>query len=157
MKTPIEFDYDLWTTEDGRCMVRVKRTGEVTEVDREIMKILRLEEKKLRRSYVGRHSDDEGADGKGSILSLDMLPEGDPKASAWLVDPYDFTQEVHIRMLEEKFVTQLSEYQKEVYFSCLKNGMTGKEFAEQHGNSQQGVQQTVCLIRKMAKKFFKKI
>ena len=23
-KTPIEFDYDLWTTEEGKCMVRVK-------------------------------------------------------------------------------------------------------------------------------------
>ena len=23
-KTPVEFDYDLWTTEDGKCMVRVK-------------------------------------------------------------------------------------------------------------------------------------
>ena len=33
-KTPIEFDCDLWTTEDGKCMVRVKITGEVTEVDR---------------------------------------------------------------------------------------------------------------------------
>ena len=44
-KTPVEFDYDLWTTEDGKCMVRVKITGEVTEVDREVMKILRVEEK----------------------------------------------------------------------------------------------------------------
>lgn len=44
-KTPVEFDYDLWTTEDGKCMVRVKITGEVTEVDREVMKILRAEEK----------------------------------------------------------------------------------------------------------------
>ena len=33
-KTPIEFDYDLWTTEDGKCMVRVKRTGEQCEVGR---------------------------------------------------------------------------------------------------------------------------
>lgn len=45
-KTPIEFDYDLWTTEDGKCMVRVKITGEVTEVDRKVMRILRAEEKK---------------------------------------------------------------------------------------------------------------
>ena len=44
-KTPIEFDYDLWTTEDGKCMVRVKITGEVTEVDRKVMRILRTEEK----------------------------------------------------------------------------------------------------------------
>ena len=50
-KTPVEFDYDLWTTEDGKCMVRVKATGETTEVDREVMKMLRNEEKKLRRSY----------------------------------------------------------------------------------------------------------
>ena len=38
-KTPVEFDYDLWTTEDGKCMVRVKATGETTEVDREVMKM----------------------------------------------------------------------------------------------------------------------
>ena len=49
-KTPIEFDYDLWTTEDGKCMVRVKSTGEVTEVDREVMKALRAEEKRIRRA-----------------------------------------------------------------------------------------------------------
>ena len=35
-KTTIAFDYDLWTTEDGKCMVRVKRTGEVSEVDRKV-------------------------------------------------------------------------------------------------------------------------
>lgn len=49
-KTPVEFDYDLWTTEDGKCMVRVKITGEVTEVDREVMKALRAEEKRIRRA-----------------------------------------------------------------------------------------------------------
>lgn len=49
-KTPIEFDYDLWTTEDGKCMVRVKITGEITEVDREVMKALRAEEKRIRRA-----------------------------------------------------------------------------------------------------------
>jgi hypothetical protein len=52
-KTPIEFDYDLWTTEDGKCMARVKCTGEETEVDRSTMRILRAEEKKLRRSKTG--------------------------------------------------------------------------------------------------------
>ena len=52
-KTPIAFDYDLWTTEDGKCMVRVKITGEVTEVDRKVMRILRAEEKRLRRSKQG--------------------------------------------------------------------------------------------------------
>ena len=76
-KTPIEFDYDLWTTEDGKCMVRVKRTGEVSEVDREVMKVLRAEEKKLRRSY-GADSTSEDEDGEkysDSVLSLDALPD----------------------------------------------------------------------------------
>ncbi len=49
-KTPADFDYDLWTTEDGKYMVRLKRTGEVTEVSHETMKYLRAEEKRVRRS-----------------------------------------------------------------------------------------------------------
>ena len=49
-KTPKEFDYDLWTTEDGKCMVRIKATGEVVEVDRTVMQVLRSEEKRLRRA-----------------------------------------------------------------------------------------------------------
>ena len=53
-KTPAEFDYDLWTTEDGKCMVRVKATGETVEVDRGVMKALRAEEKRLRRSFAER-------------------------------------------------------------------------------------------------------
>ena len=49
-KTPKEFDYDLWTTEDGKCMVRIKATGEAVEVDRTVMQVLRSEEKRLRRA-----------------------------------------------------------------------------------------------------------
>ena len=73
-KTPIAFDYDLWTTEDGKCMVRVKRTGEVSEVDRKVMRILRAEEKRIRRSY-GSDSTSEDEDSaeksSDSVLSLD--------------------------------------------------------------------------------------
>ena len=49
-KTPVEFDYDLWTTEEGKCMVRIKATGEITEVERSVMQVLRSEEKRLRRT-----------------------------------------------------------------------------------------------------------
>ena len=81
-KTPIEFDYDLWTTEDGKCMVRVKRTGEVSEVDREVMKVLRAEEKKLRRSYGADSTseDENGEKSSDSVLSLDALPD-----DGWLI------------------------------------------------------------------------
>ena len=96
-KTPVEFDYDLWTTEDGKCMVRVKLTGEVTEVDRDVMRILRSEEKKLRRSFTGSSSDEE-ENAEQSVLSLDSLPYDDVKAAAWLADPHDLLNEVTMKL-----------------------------------------------------------
>ena len=75
-KTPIEFDYDLWTTEDGKCMVRVKITGEVTEVDRKVMRILRAEEKRLRRSKQGvpiSGTEGKTAEERASVLSLSYV------------------------------------------------------------------------------------
>ena len=47
MKALKEFDYNLWTTEENgvkKYFVGVKATGEVTEVDAEVMKVLRNEE-----------------------------------------------------------------------------------------------------------------
>ena len=105
-KTPIEFDYDLWTTEDGKCMVRVKITGEVTEVDREVMKILRAEEKMLRRSYGSDGaSEDEDGEEKTSdaVLSLDAMPEDDVKTAAWLADSYDLAKEVTMQLMVKTF------------------------------------------------------
>ena len=84
-KTPIAFDYDLWTTEDGKCMVRVKRTGEVSEVDRKVMRILRAEEKRIRRSYGSDNTseDEDGAEKiSDTVLSLDAMPEDDVKSAA---------------------------------------------------------------------------
>ena len=50
MKTPNEFDYDLWTAQDEQgkthYLVRVKQTGEITEVTHDVMKFLRSTEKK---------------------------------------------------------------------------------------------------------------
>ena len=40
-KTPVEFDYDLWTTEEGKCMVRIKASGGLTGVERAVMRVLR--------------------------------------------------------------------------------------------------------------------
>lgn len=154
-KTPIEFDYDLWTTEDGKCMVRVKLTGEVTEVDREVMKVLRAEEKKLRRSYTGGNSDDtEEAEGKNSILSLDALPDDDVKTSAWLVDPKDFTQDVMNELLEAEFIELLTPREKDVYAFCVRNEGEQSEYASLSGLSISRVSKIMSAIRKKAKKFF---
>ena len=54
-------------------MVRVKRTGEVSEVDRKVMRILRAEEKRIRRSY---GSDNTSEDEGGHSYLLTRIGEG---------------------------------------------------------------------------------
>ena len=83
MKALKEFDYNLWTTEENgvkKYFVGVKATGEVTEVDAEVMKVLRNEEKKMRR-----HIEEEGE--LGAPLSLDSAV-GDENNSTWMTDTY---------------------------------------------------------------------
>ena len=151
-KTPVEFDYDLWTTEDGKCMVRVKLTGEVTEVDKDVMKILRAEEKKLRRSYTEETSEN-GGDSQRIVLSIDELPD-DTQSSAWLADTSDFEKELTLSMLERELVRSLTPKQQGVYFACILGGMSYTKYVALVGTSYQGVQQTVALIRRKAQKIF---
>ena len=133
-KTPVEFDYDLWTTEDGKCMVRVKATGETTEVDREVMKMLRNEEKRLRRSYdTGLASDSEDGDETqpSTALSLDAVPEDEVNAPTWLADPHDFTNEVVTKMQEAEFMEQLTAREREVFLFCIQYGGSQQEYGLQ--------------------------
>lgn len=108
-------------------MVRVKLTGEVTEVDREVMKSLRAEEKKLRRSYgtVGT-SDDENGEEKSSdtVLSLDALPEDDVKSSAWLADPANNIEMALTEMCIEDFRKSLSSIQLEIFDVVMLGGVS---------------------------------
>ncbi len=156
-KTPIEFDYDLWTTEDGKCMVRVKLTGEVTEVDREVMKILRAEEKKLRRSYgPGNTTEDENCVEKTSdtVLSLDALPEDDVKSSAWLADPHDFTTDITTTMLEQELIASLTDAQLDLYKKCIVGDKALREYAREEGINFKCAWKRRDLIQKKAKKIF---
>ena len=57
-------------------MVRVKSTGEVTEIDRKVMRILRAEEKRLRRSKQGipiSGTEGKTAEERASVLSLSYV------------------------------------------------------------------------------------
>lgn len=156
-KTPVEFDYDLWTTEDGKCMVRVKATGETTEVDREVMKTLRNEEKKLRRSYDtggSSASGDKEETQPSTILSLDAMPEDDVKSSAWLADPNDGIKDAELRMLEAEFMETLTSVQLNIYKACIISGQTPTDYARTHNMRRQSVNDAITLIRKKAKKIF---
>ncbi|MBS1479212.1 MAG: hypothetical protein HP061_00055 [Christensenellaceae bacterium] len=155
-KTPVEFDYDLWTTEDGKCMVRVKATGEVTEVDRDVMRLLRAEEKKLRRSMTGvpiSGCEDETA----TLLSLDYVsyPGGEDMEPSWLMNPISMEDEVITGMLEAEFVKTLTDYQREIYEVCMKGGMRASDFARSHGVDYSTVRDMKRLIIKKSKKFFR--
>ena len=135
-KTPIEFDYDLWTTEDGKCMVRVKRTGEVSEVDRKVMRILRAEEKRIRRSYGSDNTseDEDGAEKiSDTVLSLDAMPEDDVKSAAWLADSRDCMEELITALKEKELLSILTEKQRELYLAMTREGLTLREFARRKG------------------------
>ena len=160
-KTLIEFDYDLWTTEDGKCMVRVKRTGEQCEVGRETFRILRAEEKKLRRSMTGVPvSESNDTDETATLLSLDYVSVAgaEEMSPAWLEDSFDMENSVITRMLEEELRHSLTERQLGIYLSCVVGGISYKDYADANGMTYQNVQQSIVLIRKKAQKiFFRKL
>ena len=155
MKTPIEFDYDLWTTEDGKCMVRVKQTGEVCEVSRETMKILRNEEKKLRRSMSGVPvigCEEE----ETTLLSLDYVSYegGEDMSPAWLADPLDFENDAlfHIRLKEFKAV--LTPLELSVFECCIVRDLTMRGYEEEFHVDKSKVSRAKKSIQEKYKKFF---
>ena len=152
-KTPVEFDYDLWTTEDGKCMVRIKATGEVTEVERTVMQVLRSEEKRIRRAISPDQETDKGGISKPTILSMDVLPE-DVTDSNWLADTVDYTEEISTKLLEQSLRESLTPTQYGIYQACILNGTSYKAYADRMGVSYQSVQNAIRLIQKKAKNIF---
>ena len=129
-KTPVEFDYDLWTTEDGKRMVRVKATGEICEVNRETFRVLRAEEKRMRRSYTPPAS---AGDEMLPVLSLNVIPDDNEKSPSWLADHEDFTDEVLTRLVIQEFRATLSSIQCAIFDQCLLGDKTIRAFAEEYG------------------------
>ena len=156
-KTPIEFDYDLWTTEDGKCMVRVKRTGEVSEVDRKVMRILRAEEKRIRRSYGSDNTseDEDGAEKlSDTVLSLDAMPEDDVKSAAWLADSRDCMEELITALKEKELLSILTEKQRELYLAMTREGLTLREFARRKGIGIRAAFDLKAAVQKKIQKIF---
>ena len=129
-RTPIEFDYDLWTTKDGKNMVRVKTTGEICEVSRETFRVLRAEEKRMRRSYTAPAS---AGNEMLPVLSLNVIPDDNEKSPSWLADHEDFTDEVLTRLVIQEFRATLSSIQCAIFDQCLLGDKTIRAFAEEYG------------------------
>lgn len=148
MKTPKQFDYDLWTTEENgnkKYWVRVKSTGEVSEVDIETMRFLRCEEKALRRELENLS--------QNSPLSLDYIKD-DETNNGWMADEKDVVNELLFGLEEKAFMETLTEKQKDVFLNCMKNGVNAVQYANAIGVHFTTVYESINAIRKKYKKFF---
>ncbi len=154
-KTPADFDYDLWTTEDGKYMVRLKRTGEVTEVSHETMKYLRAEEKRVRRSMQGVPVA-EAENEFESILSLSYVSyeNGEGMEPTWLEDPVRMEDTVMVGMLESELLSVLTLKQRDVYEKCLIGGMKLREYAALNALNVRTVFDSKTAIQKKFKKIW---
>lgn len=158
-----DFDYILWKDSEGRCFVKVKFTDEVSEVNEQVFRTLRNEEKRLYREIELNESlksedADETIKDKAKVMfpvSYDIMVENDEESqSSWLAFQRNFEEELIASDLEEKFVDTLTEIQKEVFYCVLIDGETHRDFAERKGMTHQNVSYTVSCIRKKFKKFF---
>lgn len=159
MKTPKEFDYDLWRDEAGRSFIRVKRTGEVCEVNEDTFRMLRSEEKKLRREMDGIPVYGN-RDGKSvllehiSSLSLDTDTTEDGRESAWVSDDGDTEDTMLTYLMIEEFKQLLTEVQCDILENCLLQGISNREFARDKSVNEAAIRKSINLIRKKAKNFF---
>ena len=155
-----EFDYDLWTSADGRRFARVRITGEVCEINNETMRILRCEEKRIYREQELKkslNSENVVEKTKASImypLSFEISDDENDEDSSWLQSNEAFEEKLMAQDLENKFLELLTDYQKEVFLFVLKNGESQSSFADRFGIKKQSVNEAVTAIRKKAKKFF---
>ena len=157
MKTPKDFDYDLWTSTDGRYFIRIKSTGETCEINHETMRLLRNEEKKLRRELQGITISVPSGKEKVSIpiimLSLDSATTDANVQSSWLEDPTDYEEVAITGMMEQEFSKLLTAKQRDVFIKCLIGGMSLTEYANENGTSVVATHHIIGYIRKKAKIF----
>jgi len=158
MRTPKNFDYDLWTDGAGRCFARVKSTGETTEVTPEVMRFLRSEEKALRREYEEAYVTDAEGERRAKVLSLDSLYGGDSdegfSPETWMATEDSGLDDAMTGLHEAAFLETLTEKQRRTYALMVTERRSYTECAALCGTSYQRVQKDMALIRKKAKIFF---
>ncbi len=155
-KTPIEFDYDLWKTEDGICMVRVKLTGEECSVDEQTFRLLRNEEKRLRRSKGGITAQEHPSE-RNALLSTDYISldsSDDDMQASWLIDPVNMEDSIATQVDTDAFTKTLTPYQQDIFEKCLLGTMSFAEYAVSHGVRYQAIQNIATKLQEKAKKFF---
>lgn len=157
-----DFDYILWKDSEGRCFVKVKFTDEVSEVNEQVFKKLRNEEKRIYRELELKdklYSEDEEERAKAAVMFpssyfSEIEVDENEGESFVLEDTHNFEIELIAKDLENKFVELLTEIQKEVFFNVLIGGEKEYVYADRKGVTEAAIRNTIKQIRKKAKKFF---
>lgn len=157
-----DFEYDLWTTHDGKCFARIRATGQKCEINIETMKALRCCEKRIYREqqlFSSLEAENARVKDKASArypLSLDVIndDENNDASSAWLVSNTDIEEELSTRDLENQFVNTLTDYQQEAFNCVMKNGESQESFALRRNITARGVRRIIEKIQNKAKVFF---
>lgn len=152
MKTLKEFDYDLWAIEENghkRYFARVKATGEETEIDITVMRLLLSQEKQMRREYEKRQT-------VGTVLSLDTVFSSEElDTSAWLIDKnQDIETEFLVKSIQDEFMKNLTPNQAKIFRACMVDKVPIREYARRNGLDFSSVRETVTAIRKKFKKYY---
>lgn len=164
-KSPQKYDYDLWKDENGRCFVRVKETAEVTEVSEDVMRLLRREEKRMRRASTPFDEQKEDSFlyrcfyAVNHPLSLNVSPEGmseddDSYGEEWYPSCADTEREAFDSLLQAEMAQQLAPRQEDVFRKCLLEEEGVYEYAHSEGISFQSAYYTLQKAKEKLKKFY---
>lgn len=153
-----EFAYDLWTTDGGaHCWVRIKETGEETEVSRDVFRELQREQDRLKNL----NKPPKPNAGKSSKLhyeinhplSLDYTPLDNEYDfdSAWLIVRDTPEIQASAAELEQQLLDLLTERQLDCYYCCIQLGESKSSYAKRNGISARRVRSLFAQIQQKLK------
>ena len=158
MKTPKEFDYDIWKDDEGHYYIRVKRTGEVTRVTQKIVREMWREIHRIERHRKNTTILDEDGNPHARVLSLDDNRVANSNLRSiqnepWLVSRDRSFEDVEFEILEHAFLKTLTKKQRRVYYLHFKMRLTVPECARRIGINPRNVDKTIRAIKEKAKFF----
>lgn len=152
------FAYDLWKTKDGRCWARVRATGQVTEISKEVMQDLRREEKAIWR-YEQECDEDAGEQEQQTYeishpLSLDVQNETLEQSTppSWAISHDNIEVEALSLVIEHQLLEILTERERAFYQYCIIEGKSKKMFANKYGISVRRTSAIFVQIKRKLKK-----
>ena len=131
------------------------------QINTKVMRILRAEEKRLRRSKQGvpiSGTEGKTAEERASVLSLSYVSYegGEDLEPYWLIDSSSMEESVMFWMSEKEFRATLTPRQLDIYLNCIIGGQSKIDYAAANNMQRQSVYNAETLIMKKAKYFFKK-